>query len=411
MTRPRYRNGFTLLELLIVVGIIGILVGLLLPAVQAAREAARRMSCSNNFKQIGLGMHNYHSAYNQLPIHIGGTPRIRGGSLNNLFELSMLVGLAPFMEQQAVWEQVSNPFVTEGGMIYPPMGAPPRWFLANYGTDNIYDPWFTELQTLRCPSDPGTGLPSLGRTNYTACMGDSADMMTSHITDFGDTQNNNINTPNAAAVAARTDRARAANRGFFKPRQASRFRDILDGLSNTFAAGEIVTDLGDNDVRTRAVAVVGQRIVENGNNLCQEFRDPLRPLFWLPAAPFAPAAVGSDAEAGRGFRWAMGRGIWGYLNTCAPPNSPVCIGDGSSTLNNVFSDGVFPPGSRHQGGVHMLMGDGAVKFITDSIEAGNQDSPHVGNRAGLLPPGSASPFGLWGQLGSAANKEVIDGEF
>ncbi|EMI19571.1 protein containing DUF1559 [Rhodopirellula maiorica SM1] len=115
MIKPLHRAGFTLVELLVVIAIIGVLVGLLLPAVQAAREAARRMSCSNNFKQLGLAIHNYHSAYNQLPLQMGGSAQVSGFAAdarrpgtatipkgNNRFWLSALVGLTPFLN--------SNPF-------------------------------------------------------------------------------------------------------------------------------------------------------------------------------------------------------------------------------------------------------------------------------------------------------------
>jgi len=127
------RQGFTLVELLVVIAIIGVLVGLLLPAVQAAREAARRMSCSNNFKQIGLAVHNYHSAYDQLPTQGSGTygqpvtdATLRQTPGQNRKELSWLVGLTPFFEQQALWEQISNPLVDPvSGGIWQPMGKYP----------------------------------------------------------------------------------------------------------------------------------------------------------------------------------------------------------------------------------------------------------------------------------------------
>ena len=410
------RNGFTLVELLVVIAIIGVLVGLLLPAVQAAREAARRMSCSNNFKQLGLAAHNYHSAYNRLPTQGGGSDGLGtagfasvaalaqnpGGAAQatNVVENSWLVGLTPFIEQQALWEQISNPFVTTGGNIFPGMGPTPRRRLQDENAAP-YDPWVTEIPGFRCPSDPGSGLPAMGRTNYAACTGDSATQSNGGFGDRG--------AQDPCCGGNGPERARAACRGMFVYRESTRFRDVLDGLSNTFMAGEIATDLGDRDVRTTPALSPGGSFGAVGTNqFCNGMIDPLRPLFWeatLFVEPAENASLGPNQELRRGFKWAWGRTIQCGVQTTGPPNSPVC------TSNFATSDIVCPPSSRHQGGVHMLMGDGAVKFITDSIEAGDQTSAHVGARGFNLPPGSASPFGLWGSLGTRGAKEVIGEEF
>jgi len=404
----RTRIGFTLVELLVVIAIIGVLVGLLLPAVQAAREAARRMSCSNNFKQIGLGIHNYHSAYDQLPIHGGGTTSNNTGAArgqtaanvprsSNIWENSMLVGLTPFVENQALWEQISNPFRESSGLIFPPMGPSARRWLEDHGNFR-YDPWLSEIPTFRCPSDPGVGLPSQGRTNYVACIGDSTRYANGYRGDNG-----SINEAWAGAV-------RKSQRGVFVHRDKKAFRDILDGLSNTICMGEIATDLGDRDTRTQgARSDSGDRndiFRRNWSELCTAFVDPQRPQFWR--AGFDPALEqggGTGAEHRRGFKWAHSRGLFSNFNTIRPPNDLVCMAD------NTFNEGILPPSSRHQGGVHVLMSDGAVKFITDSINSGNQNSQQVGDLGSTLPPGTASPFGLWGALGTRASKEVINEEF
>ncbi|MBB3206879.1 prepilin-type N-terminal cleavage/methylation domain-containing protein/prepilin-type processing-associated H-X9-DG protein [Rhodopirellula rubra] len=407
----RSRHGFTLVELLVVIAIIGVLVGLLLPAVQAAREAARRMSCSNNFKQIGLAIHNYHSAYNQMPEQGTGTGSATGGGGTNYAtpgtvaspggnsynRLSFLVGITPFIEQQALWEQISNPYVTTGGAVYQAMGPLPSGSVANMDA-NPYTPWMTDIASYRCPSDPGRGLPSLGRSNYAACMGDA--------THSCSRENDAYEDSNGDTNSTRASYSSAAARGAFIYRKSTRFRDILDGLANTIMCGEIISDLGDNDIRsqiwTRGTRTASQW--DTGGALrCRGAIDPDRPKFWNPSA----TGVGNlfaNSEEVRGNKWMCGIVLYTGFHTILGPNTELCI------HGNQHEEAIVSTSSRHQGGAHVLMGDGAVKFITDSIDAGDSNSAQV-TVHNYLPPGSGSPFGLWGELGTRAAKEVLSGEF
>lgn len=408
----RHRSaGFTLVELLVVIAIIGVLVGLLLPAVQAAREAARRMSCSNNFKQLGLAMHNYHSSYNQLPIHGVGTasegaPAPYGSSSatsnwwtsyghSNAWRLSALVGMTPFLEQQALWEQISNPSTVdatnEDAVLSPP------WPAMGPSPDRIeYQPWSTEIPTLRCPSDPGVGLPALGRTNYAMCLGDASWWAIQGV--------KQMTGGKAKDHRGYSLHAQASCRGMFVVHANSKFRDVLDGLSNTIAMGEIATYLGDRDKRTIITRNANDTAATRDNpkhcdvNLKQI--DPERPQFWAEDAPV------DSSTHGRGFKWADMRPNESGAMTILPPNAEVC------GVNNIGNTMVATMSSRHQGGVHVLMGDGAVRFITESIEAGNSQHGQVWrNGQGARAPGSKSPYGLWGSLGTRASKETLQGDF
>ncbi|MCD0461482.1 DUF1559 family PulG-like putative transporter [Roseiconus lacunae] len=402
------RQAFTLVELLVVIAIIGILVGLLLPAVQAAREAARRMSCSNNFKQIGLAIHNYHSTYKQLPIHGAGTyaPPGRdiwdtnpGRETSANRRLSYLVGLLPFVEQQAIWDQISRPLAinsdgTEHLPPWPPMGPHP---------DRVqYPPYASEIPTFRCPSDPGRGLPALGRTNYACCVGDSAVHSRDPYLNIDEKGDDGTVTFPYSADNGHVTQSNGSQRGMFVNCRDMRFRDVLDGLSNTVMGGEIATSLNDFDSRTVLPINNGAHAAPSEKTECrldpmyaEPYLNPERPRYWLPDG------FDYNVAWGRGFRWHDMMPPYTQMTTVLSPNKLLCS-DGRD-----HRDVVSPPSSRHQGGVHVLMGDGAVIFITDSIEAGNPHSPQVSHRAGSPLPGSPSPYGLWGALGSRDSSEVI----
>lgn len=412
----RNRSAFTLVELLVVIAIIGVLVGLLLPAVQAAREAARRMSCSNNFKQIGLAIHNYHAAYNRMPQQATGTYNYSGalyatpsaspsGGGNNFNRQSFLVGITPFIEQQALWEKISNPYRTSAGNYWQAMGPLTTCSIANL-TPNDYTPWVTDVAGFRCPSDPGVGLPSLGRTNYACCLGD-ANHMAMDGSSIADEAGRIRSSATAAVHAQYPEFVQFACRGAFMYRKQLAFRDILDGLANTVICGEIVTDLGDNDIRStphNAGGRVAAQWLASGLLRCRGAAkiDPARPRFWVGGMTFA-----APAEDRRGSKWMASPVLYTGFFTMLPPNTEVCH------HGNYHEDYIASTSSHHQGGTHVLMGDGAVKFVTDSIDAGNISSAQVKHpgTGGLLPAGSQSPFGLWGKLGTRAAKETISEEF
>lgn len=391
MNNPRTATAFTLVELLVVIALIGVLVGLMLPSVRTSREAARRMSCSNNAKQIGLALQNYHSAHNQLPMQQGGTfdaASNSGGTSapgNNRYRLSFLVGSLPYLEQQALWERISEGGLSDpGGTAFARMGPAP-W-------TREFDPWQTELPTLRCPSDPGIGLPSHGRTNFAACLGDATHWINTGATRW--------DWDAGAWLSDRTSQVDASGRGVFVPRQVMRLDDITDGLANTIMIGEVATDLGDRDRRTSPSLVNPWTVIHDDPQFCHDQIDQTRPMFWAGSGDDGgPPSLGRSDQR-RGLRWADGAALYTGCNTIRTPNTELCLAGGDSGI------GVLPPSSRHQGGAHVLMADGAVVFITDSIEGGD---PSCGTviRGGSGPraPQSESPYGLWGALGTRNSME------
>ncbi|MFH1920281.1 MAG: DUF1559 domain-containing protein [Planctomycetota bacterium] len=201
MRSKNANRGFTLVELLVVIAIIGILIALLLPAVQAAREAARRMQCSNNLKQCGVAMHTYHNTYICFPPgfmavdHLG---QVAGGWAWGVF-------LMPFIEQSPLQDKLSTTEYTLSQVISDPALLPMLQM---------------DLSVFKCPSSPmeplrefrGPGSEMVSTANYTCCRGFYRYSGDVHL--------------------------QKPNNGIFYAESATRIRDVTDGTSNTFAIGE-----------------------------------------------------------------------------------------------------------------------------------------------------------------------------
>ena len=390
--RSKLRGGFTVLELCGVILIIGTLVALLLPAVQSARENARRTSCQNNLMQVALAVRNYQNAYGHFPVQLHGTDGSDVVGADNDGRLSFLVGLLPYIslvptandvdqkserDPSARWanEELSgNAGDSEVIRQWPRNGPEP--FTAGY------PPWMTECSTFRCPSDPGWGANwsvgttlNNGRTNYAACLGDGC--VTAATGPWKQVDGALVFDDQLAR------QTNAAMRGAFVPRVPTRDADIVDGLSYTILLGEICTSLGDNNIRTKpAVAAIQEQLL-NDPGLARTVDQRLRsagdvPLFardwgmsWEKVDdPQFTSEAGLNSNQERGLNWVDGMPLYTGFNTILPPNREIVL---SAARDDCW--GVLPPSSYHQGGVSIAMVDGSVRFISDEIDAGNDHVP------------------------------------
>lgn len=371
-------RGFTLVELLVVIAIIGVLVGLLLPAVQAAREAARRMSCSNNLRQLGLALQNYHAAYNKFPPGGTGSGDSDTGVVNQR-RLSANVGILPFMEQQGLYDMMSGTHAPDPGEtpdVATTLGHWPAFGPRPWVDLNEYDPWQTQVPTFRCPSDPAQSTVGVGMTNYAFCFGDSIlRVFYPPSNQFAD---------------------EAVFRGIFRREEGLTFKAIKDGTAHTIMMAEIACDLGDRQLNSSVI----HRNHFSGNDmgstprLCESVADPARPQYADPSVPLW--SVGNS----RGSRWYDAIPMITGFTTVLPPNSPTC----PINWGRPWASGVFSTASRHNGGIHILMADAAVVYISDSIDAGDKEAQSVSSDFGNIS--NKSPYGLWGALGTIASGET-----
>ena len=357
------RAGFTLVELLVVIAIIGILIALLLPAVQAAREAARRAQCTNNLKQLGLALQNYHDVNKVFPYRKGGTATPSptwNGVESNYERKSGFIPLLPFMEQTPLYEQIRSGGGTDP--VAPPEG-PAGW-------NAWWSVWRNSPDMLLCPSDNGVTNKNDPFNSYSFCVGDQVE-------NIRDDEN---------------------VRGMFGFRRTYSMADVIDGTSNTIAMSERLCEQGSP--RGQTAPTVSARQVEH----VMAVAIGVGGLRTSPSVCFTTTdgkyyVAGTGVQGRSGVSWTDGQPIYVGITTVLPPNAPACSEDASNYGDQVHL--VIPPTSRHPGGVNALYVDGSVHFISSTIDTGNLSS-------GVIQPKSGpSLYGVWGALGSKAGGETV----
>lgn len=353
----KVRRGFTLIELLVVIAIIAVLIALLLPAVQSAREAARRLQCTNNLKQIGLSMHNYHSTNEVFPMaaskNCNSDPASNCPGFADWRGWSALGTALPFVEQTALYNAINFSMAEE---IHDAIPAPENATVVA-----------TKVNAFMCPSDPFVGQFNIN--NYHSCYGTTSDWPSGPNNGSGNMQNADGN----------------GSTGMFAVWISYGIRDNTDGTSGTLLFSEAL--VGDNkgnestNGRGAGTGVNGSHYRGNGvvvNAAKFEVDDftssPANVAGILNSLQLCATEFANPNSklitSHRGYRWAsFSEGS--AFNVAQTPNDRtypmnVCRGQGNPSQSDNGSNSL-PASSSHPGGVNTLFVDGSVRFIKDSV--------------------------------------------
>ena len=340
------RRAFTLIELLVVISIIAVLIALLLPAVQAAREAARRIQCTNNMKQIGLALHNYHSVHNVFAMGCSSGAYNPPGTYWSVKQnLSALALILPFLEQTTVYNSINFNF---GADEFEPLAS--RSLTASIQATATN----SSIKAFQCPSDPLAGAPdyqgTTNTTNYYASVG-----TTMYWSQLGTTFSNSVPSVNMPST------------GLFTLQASYGLANCTDGSSNTIAFGEAAVGSQTATLGQKLVGVVSVTAIAPFETL-DASTNLANTMAAIQACQNAwSTKTGGTPDTQRGDNWSHGSMAISLFNTIVPPN----FGNGSfSYCSSIGSGGrsdLSNSDSWHPGGVNVTMADGSVRFVKNSI--------------------------------------------